>query len=110
MFGLSAFFGPRPWGRFVLLRVEEYERLRAAVYDDSPWTREETDALAREAGQSIGGEEMDEYDRLYERGDSPLSVGQAGSLPHGQRIFGPNINLDAPEGPVSDECPIARTP
>ena len=31
-------------------------------YDGSPWTPEEADALALEAGRSLGWEEMDEYD------------------------------------------------
>ena len=31
-------------------------------YDDSPWTAEERDALAWEAGKHAGWEEMDEYD------------------------------------------------
>ena len=30
---------------FVLLRVDEYERLKVLEYDDSPWTREELQAL-----------------------------------------------------------------
>ena len=52
---------------FVLLRVEDYERLRAEGYDDSPWTREELEALAWETGKGIGWEDMDEYDRLPEK-------------------------------------------
>ena len=32
----------------VLLRIEEYERLKEESYDDSPWTREELQALAWE--------------------------------------------------------------
>ena len=55
---------PHTMETFVLLRVEEYERLRAQQYDDSPWTREELEALAWETGKGIGWEEMDEYDRL----------------------------------------------
>lgn len=46
---------------FVLLRVDEYERL-TEDYDDSPWTREELEALAWEAGKHIGWEDADEYD------------------------------------------------
>ena len=42
---------PRTRETFVLLRVEEYERLKAEEYDDSPWTREELQALAWEAGK-----------------------------------------------------------
>jgi hypothetical protein len=58
---------PRTREEFVLLRVEDYKRLTAADYDDSPWTREEVEGLAWEAGKSIGWEEMDDYDRLPER-------------------------------------------
>jgi hypothetical protein len=58
---------PRARETFVLLRAEEYERLKADEYDDSPWTREELEALAWEAGKRIGWEEMDEYDRLPEK-------------------------------------------
>jgi len=46
---------------FVLLRVEEYERL-TEVYDDSPWAREELEAPAWDAGKHIEWEDMDEYD------------------------------------------------
>ena len=52
---------------FVLLRVDEYERLKEE-YDDSPWTSEERHALAWEAGKHAGWEEMDEYDEI---GDKP---------------------------------------
>jgi PHD/YefM family antitoxin component YafN of YafNO toxin-antitoxin module len=58
---------PRTKETFVLLRVEEYERLKEEEYDDSPWTREELEALAWETGKAIGWEEMDEYDRLPEK-------------------------------------------
>jgi hypothetical protein len=52
---------PRTKETFVLLRVEEYERLKEE-YDDSPWTREELGALAWEAGKQLGWEDMHEYD------------------------------------------------
>jgi len=52
---------PRTKETFVLLRVDEYERLRED-YDDSPWTREELEALAWDAGKQIGWEDADEYD------------------------------------------------
>ena len=58
---------PRTGETFVLLRVEEYERLMEEQYDDSPWTREELQALAWEAGQHAGWEDMDEYDDLPEK-------------------------------------------
>jgi alpha-D-ribose 1-methylphosphonate 5-phosphate C-P lyase len=57
---------PRTNETFVLLRIEEYERLKKDEYDDSEWTREELHALAWEAGKRAGWEEMDEYDNLPE--------------------------------------------
>jgi PHD/YefM family antitoxin component YafN of YafNO toxin-antitoxin module len=51
---------------FVLLRLDEYERLKDEEYDDSPWTREELEALAWEAGKEAGWEDMDEYDEIPE--------------------------------------------
>lgn len=45
---------------FVLIRTEAYRQLIA--YDDSPWTDEERDALAWEAGQTAGWNDMDDYD------------------------------------------------
>ncbi len=33
---------------YVLVRKEVYEQLRELLYDDSPWTDEEMDALAAE--------------------------------------------------------------
>lgn len=53
---------PRTGETFVLLRLEEYEQLQRGEYDDSPWTREELQALAWEAGKQAGWEDMDEYD------------------------------------------------
>ena len=59
---------PRTWETFVLLRVEEYQRLKEGdEYDDSPWTRQELQTLAWEAGKSAGWEEMDEYDDVPEK-------------------------------------------
>jgi hypothetical protein len=57
-----------PWTKepFVLLRMEEYERLKAVEYDDSPWTSEERHALAWETGKHAGWEDMDEYDDMGE--------------------------------------------
>lgn len=54
---------PRTNETFVLLRVEEYERLKEE-YDDSPWTREELQALAWER---VKHEDWDEYDALPEK-------------------------------------------
>jgi len=53
---------PRTNETFVLLRTDEYEKLKASDYDDSPWTREEMEQLAWEAGKQAGWEDMDEYD------------------------------------------------
>ena len=56
---------PRTKETFVLLRVDEYARLKEE-YDDSPWTSEERHALAWEAGKHAGWDDMDEYDDLPE--------------------------------------------
>jgi hypothetical protein len=45
---------------FILLRVDEYERLKELEYDDSPWSREEIQALAWKAGEDTGWEEYDD--------------------------------------------------
>jgi hypothetical protein len=57
---------PRTNETFVLVPSAEYERLKEAAYDDSPWTRDELQLLAWEAGKQAGWEEMDEYDELPE--------------------------------------------
>jgi hypothetical protein len=49
---------PRTQETFVLLPLDEYERLKAGDYDDSPWTRDELEALAWESGERAGWEEM----------------------------------------------------
>ena len=54
---------PRTKETFVLLRVDEYERL-TEEYDDTPWTREELQALAWER---VKHEDWDEYDDLPEK-------------------------------------------
>jgi hypothetical protein len=41
---------------YVLVRKEIYERLKELLYDDGPWTDEEMDLLAEEAGELL-----DEY-------------------------------------------------
>jgi hypothetical protein len=58
---------PRTNETFVLLRMDEYQRLKEDEYDDSPWTSEERHALAWEAGKHAGWEEMDEYDDVAEK-------------------------------------------
>jgi len=40
------------------------EQLQDDDYDDSPWTREELEALAWETGKHAGWDEMNEYDDL----------------------------------------------
>jgi hypothetical protein len=52
---------------FVLLRLDEYERLKGDEYDDSPWTREELHTLAWDAGRSAGWEDIDEYDDVADK-------------------------------------------
>ena len=37
---------PKTKETFVLIRLDKYERLKEEEYDDSPWTREELEALA----------------------------------------------------------------
>jgi alpha-D-ribose 1-methylphosphonate 5-phosphate C-P lyase len=53
------FVSPRSGETFVLIRLDEYERLKHDEYDDSPWSREELQALAWEAGKHSGWEDMD---------------------------------------------------
>ncbi len=53
---------PRTKETFVLLRLDEYSRLKGDEYDDSPWTREELQTAAWEVGKRAGWEDMDEYD------------------------------------------------
>ena len=55
---------PQTKETYVLLRVEEYEQLKEAEYDDSPWTREELEALAWEVAERTG---WDEYDDVPEK-------------------------------------------
>ena len=55
---------PRTKESYVLLRVDEYEHLTQHEYDDSPWTREELQALAWER---VKHEDWDEYDDLPEK-------------------------------------------
>ena len=55
---------PRTKETFVLLRIDEYEQLKEGQYDDSPWTREELQALAWER---VKNEDWDEYDQLPEK-------------------------------------------
>ena len=52
---------------FVLVRAEEYDRLQEANYDDSPWTREELQALAWETATRAGWDDLDEADQPAEQ-------------------------------------------
>jgi hypothetical protein len=52
---------------YVLLRQDHYERLLDKDYDDSPWTEEEMELLAWEAGKQAGWEDMHDYDRYPEK-------------------------------------------
>jgi hypothetical protein len=58
---------PRTKETYVLLPVDEYERLKQEEYDDTPWTKDELQALAWEAGKRLGWEDMDEYDDAPEK-------------------------------------------
>lgn len=52
---------PKTNETYVLLRDEEYQRLKESEYDASPWTTEEMDLLAQEAADRLGWEGMDVY-------------------------------------------------
>lgn len=58
---------PRTRETFVLLSIDEYQRLKRQEYDDTPWTRDELHALAWEAGKRAGWDDMDEYDAIPEK-------------------------------------------
>ena len=53
---------PNTQTTYVLIRKDLYEQLLAEEYDDSPWTAEERDMLAWEAGKHAGWDDMDDYD------------------------------------------------
>lgn len=53
---------PRTREAFVLLPVDEYKRLTADAYDDSPWTREELQALAWQTANRAGWDGEDDND------------------------------------------------
>jgi hypothetical protein len=48
---------PRTKELFVLVRIDEYERLKKEEYDDSEWTRAELQTLAWQIGEHTGWEE-----------------------------------------------------
>ena len=49
---------------FVLIRLEEYDRLREQAYDDSSWTREELQAVA---WQTVEQTDWNEYDDAQDK-------------------------------------------
>jgi hypothetical protein len=51
---------PKTNEMFVLLRADEYERLKEHEYDDSPWTRGELEAAAWQACEATEWEEYDD--------------------------------------------------
>jgi hypothetical protein len=51
---------PRTKELFVLVRIDEYERLKKEEYDDSEWTRAELQTLAWQIGEHTGWEEYDD--------------------------------------------------
>jgi hypothetical protein len=55
---------PRTTETFVLLRIDEYDRLMEDEYDDSPWSREELQAMAWDVAERTG---WDEYDDVPEK-------------------------------------------
>jgi hypothetical protein len=44
---------PRTQQEFVLLQLDDYQRLTRDEYDSGPWTDEETAVLAAEAGEML---------------------------------------------------------
>ena len=55
---------PRTQEMFVLLRLDEYQRLIREDYDDSPWTSEELNALAWEATAVPDADDAHDYDSV----------------------------------------------
>jgi hypothetical protein len=45
---------PRTNEAFVLLRIDEYKQLTTTQYDDSPWTRDELQAVAAATADRAG--------------------------------------------------------
>ena len=58
---------PETRREYVVITKEKYDRMQESLYDDSPWTDEEMELLAWEAGKLAGWEEMDEYDHYPEK-------------------------------------------
>ncbi len=53
--GLVRLTDPETQRAYVLLPLDQYEKLAGAGYDDSPWTEEEMEALSEEARRSLDG-------------------------------------------------------
>jgi hypothetical protein len=51
--------------QLVVLRADVYERVRGAIYDDSPWTEEERRFLIRHVGERAGWDDpaFDVYEK-----------------------------------------------
>jgi hypothetical protein len=71
--GPSRVVNPRTNETFVLLRLDEYERLKEE-YDDSPWTREELQALAWDRVKQEGWDEYDDLPEKHDEGRPGLPV------------------------------------
>jgi hypothetical protein len=52
--GPPQLLNPRTKEAFVLLHVDEYRQLTSAQYDDSPWTRDELQAVAAATAERAG--------------------------------------------------------
>jgi hypothetical protein len=58
---------PRTHEAFVLLRVDQYKKLTEEQYDDSPWTREELQAVASQTAERAGWDGEDDGDPAVTR-------------------------------------------
>ena len=58
---------PETRREYVVMPKETFDRMKESLYEDSPWTDEEMELLAWEAGKLAGWEEMDEYDHYPEK-------------------------------------------
>jgi hypothetical protein len=65
--GAPRIMNPRTKETFVLVPVDEYERLTGDEIDYSPPTREELEALNWETANRAGWEEWEEYDDIPEK-------------------------------------------
>ncbi len=54
-------FDPSTQKTFILLSIEEFERLADDEVDYGPWTQEEMDLLAAENADMLGWEGMEKY-------------------------------------------------